>query len=52
VLLTTLVAAHVIARASYVANVPLWDGTRLDERQGAPPTPADENRPPPSAEHL
>ena len=33
VLLTTPVAAHVIARASYLADVPLWDGTVLDERQ-------------------
>ena len=32
-LLTTPVAAHVIARASSVADVPLWDGTVLDERQ-------------------
>lgn len=32
ILLTTSVAAHVIARASYLANVPLWDGTVLDER--------------------
>jgi multicomponent Na+:H+ antiporter subunit G len=31
-LLTTSVAAHVIARASYLADVPLWDGTVLDER--------------------
>jgi multicomponent Na+:H+ antiporter subunit G len=33
VLLTTPVAAHVIARASYLAEVPLWDGTVLDERR-------------------
>ena len=32
-LLTTSVAAHVIARASYLADVPLWDGTVLDERR-------------------
>src|SRR5687767_12385509 len=32
ILLTTSVAAHVIARASYLADVPLWDGTALDER--------------------
>jgi multicomponent Na+:H+ antiporter subunit G len=32
-LLTTSVAAHVIARASYIADVPLWDGTLLDERR-------------------
>lgn len=34
VLLTTPVAAHVIARASYHADVPLWSGTVLDERRG------------------
>lgn len=33
VLLTTPVAAHVIARASYFAAVPLWKGTVLDERK-------------------
>lgn len=33
VLLTTPVAAHVIARAAYLAAVPLWDGTVLDERR-------------------
>jgi multicomponent Na+:H+ antiporter subunit G len=33
VLLTTPVAAHVIARASYLADVPLWKGTVLDERR-------------------
>ena len=32
VLLTTPVSAHVIARASYFAEVPLWRGTVLDER--------------------
>jgi multicomponent Na+:H+ antiporter subunit G len=32
-LLTTPVAAHVIARAAYLADVPLWDGTVLDERR-------------------
>jgi multicomponent Na+:H+ antiporter subunit G len=35
-LLTTPVASHVIARASYFANVPLWKGTLLDERQQNP----------------
>jgi multicomponent Na+:H+ antiporter subunit G len=30
--LTNSVAAHVIARASYLAAVPLWDGTIFDER--------------------
>jgi multicomponent Na+:H+ antiporter subunit G len=33
VLMTTPVAGHVIARASYVADVPLWKGTVLDERE-------------------
>ena len=33
ILLTTPVAAHVIARASYLADVPLWRGTVLDERR-------------------
>ena len=33
VLLTTPVSAHVIARASYFAEVALWNGTVLDERQ-------------------
>jgi multicomponent Na+:H+ antiporter subunit G len=34
ILLTTPVSAHVIARASYLADVPLWSGTALDERRG------------------
>ena len=33
ILLTNSVAAHVIARASYLAAVPLWEGTVLDERR-------------------
>jgi len=33
VLMTTPVAGHVIARASYFADVPLWKGTVLDERR-------------------
>ena len=33
VLLTTPVAGHVIARAAYFADVPLWKGTVLDERK-------------------
>ncbi len=36
ILLTTPVAAHVIARASYLADVPLWRGTVLDERRTEP----------------
>jgi multicomponent Na+:H+ antiporter subunit G len=41
IILTTPVSAHVIARASYRANVPLWEGTVLDERHHAeqPATP-------------
>ena len=34
-LLTTPVAGHVIARASYLGDVPLWKGTVLDERRDA-----------------
>jgi multicomponent Na+:H+ antiporter subunit G len=33
ILLTTPVAAHVIARAAYLADIPLWEGTVLDERR-------------------
>jgi len=56
VLLTTPVAGHVIARASYLADVPLWKGTVLDERErdwmlengggaaGAPSTGGQEDR--------
>lgn len=39
ILLTTPVSAHVIARASYRANVPLWKGTVLDERRDASDAP-------------
>ena len=35
ILLTTSVSAHVIARASYLAEVPLWEGTVVDERRAA-----------------
>ena len=35
VLLTTPVSGLVIARASYVAGVPLWKGTVVDERREA-----------------
>ena len=31
--LTASVSAHVIARASYFADVPLWSGTVIDERR-------------------
>ena len=33
VFLTTPVAGHVIARASYIAEISLWEGTVLDERR-------------------
>ena len=49
VLLTTPVAGHVIARASYLADVPLWEGTVLDERRersDAMATPAESDLPP------
>jgi multicomponent Na+:H+ antiporter subunit G len=38
-LLTTAVAAHVIARAAALSGVPLWEGTAVDERPDptAPP---------------
>jgi multicomponent Na+:H+ antiporter subunit G len=35
ILLTTPVSAHMIARAAYLAAVPLWDRTVLDERRRA-----------------
>jgi multicomponent Na+:H+ antiporter subunit G len=35
-LLTTPLAAHVIARAAYRAGVPLWSGTVVDERDDTP----------------
>ena len=35
ILLTTPVSAHMIARAAYLAAVPLWDGTVLDERRAS-----------------
>jgi multicomponent Na+:H+ antiporter subunit G len=34
-MLTTAVAAHVIARAAALSGVPLWKGTVIDERQGS-----------------
>ena len=37
VFLTTPVSAHVIARASYYADVPLWSGTVVDERRANGP---------------
>ncbi|MGE0361410.1 MAG: monovalent cation/H(+) antiporter subunit G [Vicinamibacterales bacterium] len=50
ILLTTPVAAHVIARASYLADVPLWKGTVLDERRrDADRVARDESEPAPKA---
>ena len=43
-LLTTPVSAHVIARGSYRAGVPLWSGTVLDERRRDLETPESRNR--------
>ena len=34
-MLTTAVAAHVIARAAALTGAPLWKGTSIDERPGA-----------------
>jgi multicomponent Na+:H+ antiporter subunit G len=31
-MLTSAVAAHVIARAAALTGAPLWDGTKIDER--------------------
>jgi multicomponent Na+:H+ antiporter subunit G len=39
VMLTTPVAAHVIARAAYLTGVPLWKGSVVDERREDPPEP-------------
>ena len=33
-MLTSAVAAHVIARAAALGGAPLWDGTLVDERPG------------------
>lgn len=46
ILLTTPVSALVIARAAYLAEVPLWKGTVLDERSGGA------DRPPGNARRL
>ena len=45
-LLTTPVSALVIARAAYLAEVPLWKGTVLDERS------ASADRPPENAPRI
>lgn len=34
IVLTAPVAAHMICRAAYFSNVPLWEGTILDELRG------------------
>src|SRR5690606_33973870 len=36
-LLTTPIAGHLLARAGYVAGVPLWGGTREDQLRGELP---------------
>jgi multicomponent Na+:H+ antiporter subunit G len=41
-MLTSAVAAHVIARAAAVSGSPLWKGTVVDER---PQDPSEHNRP-------
>lgn len=33
IMLTSPVAAHVVARAAYLTDVPLWSGTAVDERK-------------------
>ena len=43
-MLTTAVAAHVIARAAARSGAPLWKGTLLDERPVALTPPADAPR--------
>jgi multicomponent Na+:H+ antiporter subunit G len=40
-MLTTAVAAHVIARAAALTGAPLWTGTRIDERRPRAESPAD-----------
>ena len=43
-MLTTAVAAHVIARAAARSGAPLWKGTRVDERPDGLTPPADGSR--------
>lgn len=40
VMLTLPVSSHVIARAASLRDVPLWEGTVVDERPDAPDGPA------------
>jgi len=44
-MLTTAVAAHVIARAAARTGAPLWAGTIIDERRPAGDPPADRRHP-------
>jgi len=44
-MLTTAVAAHVIARAAALTGAPLWTGTWIDERRPRAQPPADRQRP-------
>ena len=44
ILLTTPVSALVIARAAYLAEVPLWKGTVLDERRAGADQPPENAR--------
>jgi multicomponent Na+:H+ antiporter subunit G len=50
VMLTSPVAAHVVARAAYLSEVPLWSGTVVDERKqendGEPPLSSEGAGPP------
>ena len=45
VMLTTPIAAHVIARAAYLTGVPLWKGSVVDERPPGQPGSSDSNEP-------
>ena len=42
-MLTTAVAAHVIARAAALTGAPLWEGTSIDERPSASTRSTDSN---------
>jgi len=50
ILVTAPVAAHVLARAAYLAGVPLWKGTLSDEMRGQPLSKSAEGRPDEPAE--
>lgn len=50
VLLTAPIAAHMITRAAYLDNVPLWERTVVNELgRGNASVPEDRSAPPPSA---